>query len=384
MPTRTYMVVDVRHDHSFRVPRPDQSVALGTPNACNACHADKTPQWAADTIARWHGPDRKGFQHYGPAFHAAWTDAPDAERLLAAVVSDKETPGFARSGALPELAPSLTDANVSLAQQSLSDPDPMVRIGALDMLEAAPAEAIWPIAAPSLSDPVRGVRVRAADLLASVPTDRQPAADREAFRSAVADFIAAQTLNADRPEARLTLGSFYARQGKTEDAEAQYRAALALAPQFAPAAVNLADLYRQTGRDAEGERALKDALAVSPKDAGLHFALGLALVRQKQLSAALPELRQAAELAPDNAHNAYVYAVALDSAGRGEEALRVLADALAKHAGNREILTALVQLSGKAGDLPAALGYAEKLQAMAPQDANLRAYVEQLRRAVGR
>ncbi len=384
MPTRTYMVVDVRHDHSFRVPRPDQSVALGTPNACNACHADKTPQWAADAIARWHGPDRKGFQHYGPAFHAAWTDAPDAERLLAAVVSDKETPGFARSGALPELAPSLTDANVSLAQRSLADPDPMVRIGALDMLEAAPAEAIWPIAAPSLSDPIRGVRVRAADLLASVPADRQPAADREAFRSAAADFIAAQTLNADRPEARLTLGSFYARQGKTEDAEAQYRAALALAPQFAPAAVNLADLYRQTGRDAEGERALKDALAVSPKDAGLHFALGLALVRQKQLSAALPELRQAAELAPDNAHNAYVYAVALDSAGRGEEALRVLADALAKHAGNREILTALVQLSEKAGDLPAALGYAEKLQAMAPQDANLRAYVEQLRRAVGR
>ena len=43
MPARTYMVVDERHDHSFRVPRPDVSAKLGTPNACNDCHGDKSP-----------------------------------------------------------------------------------------------------------------------------------------------------------------------------------------------------------------------------------------------------------------------------------------------------------------------------------------------------
>src|SRR5262245_30704168 len=41
MPARKYMVVDTRHDHSFRIPRPDISVKLGTPNACTDCHADK-------------------------------------------------------------------------------------------------------------------------------------------------------------------------------------------------------------------------------------------------------------------------------------------------------------------------------------------------------
>ena len=34
MPTETYMQVDPRHDHSLRVPRPAQTVALGVPNAC--------------------------------------------------------------------------------------------------------------------------------------------------------------------------------------------------------------------------------------------------------------------------------------------------------------------------------------------------------------
>ena len=71
MPVSTYMVVDKRHDHSLRIPRPDLSVKLGTPNACNNCHADKSAQWAADAIEQWHGPARKGFQNYAEAFHAS-------------------------------------------------------------------------------------------------------------------------------------------------------------------------------------------------------------------------------------------------------------------------------------------------------------------------
>jgi predicted CXXCH cytochrome family protein len=41
MPTTTYMMVDPRHDHSLRVPRPDLSVKFGTPNACNGCHTGR-------------------------------------------------------------------------------------------------------------------------------------------------------------------------------------------------------------------------------------------------------------------------------------------------------------------------------------------------------
>ena len=37
MPATTYMDVDPRRDHSFRIPRPDLSIKVGTPNACVAC-----------------------------------------------------------------------------------------------------------------------------------------------------------------------------------------------------------------------------------------------------------------------------------------------------------------------------------------------------------
>src|SRR5262249_35174951 len=47
MPATTYMIVDPRPDHSLRVPRPDLSVALGVPNACNNCHRERDSRWAA-------------------------------------------------------------------------------------------------------------------------------------------------------------------------------------------------------------------------------------------------------------------------------------------------------------------------------------------------
>jgi len=380
MPARTYMVVDRRHDHSFRIPRPDLSVKLGTPNACNDCHADKTAEWSAAAAERWQGPGRKGFQSYAEAFHAAWEDHANAAELLAAVASDRNAPAFARASALAELGSRLSPSNIDLARAGLGDPDPMVRIGALDMLENVPPAQSWPLAAPLLSDSNRGVRIRAAALLAVVPAASQPAADRERFERAAAEFIAAQRLNADRPEARAALANFQARRGLTAEAEAEYKAALRLSPHHAPAAINLADLYRQLGRDGDGESVLRAAAANSPQDAGLHHALGLTLTRLKRPDAALDEFRRAAELQPDRQRYVYVYAVALQSIGRRDEAMAVLKDGLANHPDDRDILLALVTFSRDAGDIGSALEYAERLNRIAPNDRDLAGLIADLRR----
>jgi Flp pilus assembly protein TadD len=379
MPARTYMVIDQRRDHSFRVPRPDLSVTLGTPNACNGCHAEKSPQWAASVVENWFGTNRKGVQTYGAAFHAAWTDQADAATLIATVAADGNVPAIARATALTELASRVSSANIDLARAGLTDPDPMVRIGALAMLENVPAGQLWALVSPLLSDPVRGVRIRAASLLAPVPTASQPQADRERFERAAAEFIAAQRLNADRPEARTTLGNFLVRRGLTTDAEAEYKAALHLSSQYAPAAINLGDLYRQLKRDAEGDGVLRAAIATSPQDAGLHYALGLTLTRLKQPDTALMEFRRAAELEPDRARYAYVYAVALHSAGRISDAVMALEHSLAQHADDRDTLQALIGFSRETGDVSGALDYAERLARISPDDQGLARLIQELR-----
>ncbi|AND88150.1 tetratricopeptide repeat protein [Bradyrhizobium diazoefficiens] len=374
MPERRYMVVDRRHDHGFRIPRPDLSVQLGTPNACNDCHRDKPAAWAARQVETWFGPQRLGFQAYARAFHAAWSEAADAQALLSAVVAN-DAPGIVRAGALAELpAP-----DADLIRRALSDPDPLVRLGALDALEGIPADQLWTLASAQLTDPVRGVRIRAAELLASVPPSRQPAADRNKFTQAAAEFVAAQKLNADRPDARAALGNFLARQAGAAEAEAEYRAALRLDPSFPPAAINLSDLYRQLGRDSDGERILRETLTKSGQNASLHHALGLVLVREKRADEALGELRQAAELDPGQPRYAYVYAVGLHSSGRRDDALAVLRTSLQVHPNDRESVSAALALSREKGDSASALGYAEQLSRLMPGNREIEDLIKQLK-----
>jgi tetratricopeptide (TPR) repeat protein len=378
MPAHTYMVIDRRHDHSFRVPRPDVSAKLGTPNACNGCHTDKSTEWAATVLDSWFGPDREGFQKYGKAFHATWTDEPDAGNLLGMVAKDKNTPSYVRASALSELAPFISPRNIDVAKTGLADPDPMVRIGALDMLENAPPSRIWQLAAPLLSDTSRGVRIKTVDLLADVPTANQPPADRGAFERAASEFVAAQRVNADRPKARAALGHFDARRGLFVDAEAEYQAALRLSPQYVPAALNLADLYRQIQRDDKGEAILRAAIAA----AALHYAIGLTLTRLKRPEEALNEFRRAAELQPESARYAYVLAVALHSAGHADDAISVLRQNLVRHPNDHDTLIAFINFNRDAGNFADALIYAEQLAALAPDDQELAKLILNLRRQV--
>ena len=128
------------------------------------------------------------------------------QRCLLEIAADRQAPAIARASALTELGSRVSPSNIDLARTGLSDPDPMVRIGALDMLEGVPMAQRWPLASPLLSDAVQGVRIRAASLLAGVPNTQLTASDRQRFERAAEEFIAAQKLNADRPEARSMLG----------------------------------------------------------------------------------------------------------------------------------------------------------------------------------
>ena len=91
-------------------------------------------------------------------------------------------------------------------------------------------------------------------------------------------------------------------------------------------------------------------------------------------------LRRDAELDPERARYAYVYAVGLHSAGDVDAAVAILTASLARHPDDRDTLLALVSFSRDAGDFATALEYAERLARGAHGDAGLAALIENLRR----
>ena len=366
MPTKNYMVVDPRHDHSMRIPRPDLSVSLGTPNACNNCHGDQSAQWAAEHVGKWYGDDSApGYQQYAEILDAA-RRATGSGAELAALIRDPANPAIARASALTHLGPYLSNQNVDLLGQGLADEDPAVRVAALNALESAPPQLQVQLAFPMLRDPVTVVRMEAARLLAPFPVGDLPAEQRQLLASAGQEYVAAQMASAERPEAQTSLGNFYAAQGERSDAIEAYKTALELAPYYLPAYVNLADFYRRLGMEPEALELLQRAVDQNPSAASVRHALGLALVRQQRYPEALVELEQAAKLEPGDPTFVYVYAVALNSLGDAPQAIRILQEALVRHPHNREILTALVSFLRDSGDPEGAAFYALKLGEIQP------------------
>jgi len=378
MPERVYMGVDRRHDHAFRVPRPDISAALGTPNACNDCHTGESARWASDALDRWYGAQRARRSSFAPDLHAGRTGAPDAPARLERTARDRAQPAIARASAIELLAAHPGPATLALLRESLRDPDPLVRRAAAGAAVVLEPEDRVALAAPLLRDPVRTVRIEALGSLLDVPRESIPAGSRVDLDRTIVEYRAVQATNADRADARANLGALEARLGNTGAARTELDAAIRLQPAFAPAYENLAEVERRAGNEQAGEAALRRGVAAVPGIASLHHALGLSLVRQKRIADALPELERASTLAPQDARYAYVLGVALHDTGQRGRAVQVLAEAAQRNPGVPEIYAALVQYEMEGGNPAAALPWARRLHD-ATGDPHVGAMIESLR-----
>jgi len=378
MPSRTYMGVHVRHDHSFRLPAPARSAALGAPDPCLTCHADRGADWAEAALNRWGGGAHREGSGFAQALDAGRKRAPGAQVLLIAAAIDTENPPIARASAFALLARFPGKPALHALATGLGDTDALVRLGAVRGLSPyPPAEHRRPLP-PLVNDPVRAVRIEAARLLAPSFDPRWPDAVRAAVKAALDEWIEAEQAASERPESALNLGALWAELGDPAKAEAAFRDALAQDPAFTTASIDLADLYRSLAREREAAAVLRQAVALAPDDADAHYALGLSLIRGGKRADALPVLARAAELRPANARFSYVYGLALRETGDRAQALSVLDGAHGRNPGDRDLLFALITISREAGDLSRARDYARALVALQPEDRNAAALLRQL------
>jgi predicted CXXCH cytochrome family protein len=365
MPARPFMVIDPRRDHSMRVPRPDLSARIGTPNACGECHADRGPSWAAARVREWYPRGQAGRPHYGEVLHAARDPEsrgdPAVAARLATLLADRDRPGIARATAL-RLLPTRGAAPVMPALAlAVGDPSPLVRRAAAEWLGDVDPAVRARLGAVLLADAVRTVRLAAATAFAGTPPALLDDAARGALDRGLAEYRRSLGMSLDRAESHFNLGNLEHALGRPAEAEAAYRRAMAIDPTFIPATVNLADLLGAVGRDGEAAAVLEAALVRDPANPDLHHALGLARVRLGRRSEALASLGRAATLRPDDARYAFVYGVALHDAGRRDEGIRVLEAAAARHRFDPDILAALADYAREAGRAADARVWAERL-----------------------
>ena len=350
MPETKYMVVDPRRDHSIRIPRPDLTVWLDIPNACNTagCHDDvskgETPEWAAQQALQWYGkPD--GPPHFAYAIAAGREGKPEAERQLADVAKRKDVNPIVRASAISLLARYGNEQPHFRALEGLKDPDELVRAVTVRSLEHLSDPELHRRLSPMLHDPVRAVRSEAARMLSVIPRQALSREDGDAFDVALAEYVEGQEAVNDQSGAHLNMGVVYSNTGQYGDAETEYLTALRLDPQFMMARNNLVMLYDTQGKKDKAEEQLREMIELEPQWFEVHYKLGLLLAENEQrLEEAGRSLATAAQLAPGNPRIHYNHGLAMQKLGKAGEAEGALLAALKISPQNVDYLYALTIL----------------------------------------
>jgi Tfp pilus assembly protein PilF len=341
MPGRYYMGIDYRPDHSFRIPRPDLSIKLGTPNGCNRCHGDKTNQWSDQYITKWYGPGRRA--HYGIIIAAGRRQLSEARQNLIKLAGDPLYPVIVRATALSLLSAYPGDETNQAYELALMDEEALIRRTAVDQLNVSDPQRQTELLAAMLYDPVKAVRLEAARRLTEIPSPQLDDKETELFKATLLEFQQAMEYSADFAFGRYNLGNLYSNLKKPELAIENYEGAIRIDNQFYPAKVNLAMLYNQKGRNDKAEILLRQVVEAQPELYEIHYSLGLLLAEEKKYVEAARFLENAARGMPDRSRVHYNLGLLLDYLGRDLQAEYALQRAVQLEPDNLEYLNAIAQ-----------------------------------------
>lgn len=402
MPEATYMAVDERRDHSLRVPRPDLSVKLGTPNACTGCHLDRAKlpdekkqgftqyldwmlaarndedvrdalsqidDWAARHFNEWYGEKKDTTSHFAQALAEARVAKPGAEKKLAKLASDQQLPGIVRATCLYELGQYAPELVVAVAERSLTDEDPQVRIAAVANMQLDnDSRRLLTRLVPLLEDPVRAVRAEAARVLSHAPQSEFDGAQRRALRSALKEFEEGVLVNNDRAAAHLTLGVLHESLGDAKSARRCYENAIRVEPLVTGARTNLAALLE---RLAEQSQANAQRLVRTNREAAVESIMAAQKLHERVVELRkeeLPLLGRDAGLAPDNAAIQYRYGLSLYLHGKHDESEKALARAVELEPNTPDFVLGLALLHRQQKKFDESLAQIDRLLVLRPTD----------------
>lgn len=373
MPERTYMVVDPRRDHSFKIPNPALSSSTGSPNACVTCHSDKSNSWAASTLKEWYPNTNYSAGHIRSIAHAR-RGYPSSRAGLRSLITDESQPAITRATALSLVPRVATPELIQTAMKELSNEEPLMRIGAVRAMAILPPHERLAALSSLLDDDIKAVRIEAARQLLDVP-------EAQVHKKAFVELLQVDELSSWRGEGRMNIATAHELAGDILAAEETYRKSLEIDPSFAPAIINLSELLRRSGREAESFQIIEKASQVEGfVDPAIIHAYGLALIRSGQSDKALTILKKAMIAQKENARYTYVYLVALNSLGQADKAYKGLRTALRRHRYDRELLSFALSIALNKRDAQYANQLVSRLLELEPNNRDLQRLKGQLKK----
>jgi predicted CXXCH cytochrome family protein len=302
MPSKKYMIVDPRRDHSFRVPRPDLSVKLKTRNACTDCHNNKSAKWATKHVRQWYPEGRSGTPHFADLFTKARQQSLDEETrnaLIELALNDDKS-SIVRATSISLLDQTIETAELAKALPLLQADEAHIRVAAVQMFRGTPDHIRYKHLVPMLKDRAKSVRISAARELLNLSADKFKQVDRKLFGSTVKEYQNSLLAKADFPQTQMALGGLALLGRNFKAAEAAFREAISMDPQFDQAWLMITRIQLAQSRLPAARKTLLEAIEKRPQSAQFHRMLGTVSLQLRQPIAAVKSLERAALLLPND------------------------------------------------------------------------------------
>lgn len=332
MPETTYMGVDDRRDHSFKIPRPHLSTNLKTPNACTQCHNNKSNQWAVENIEQWHGK-AKSLSASEKNYHILQQYMPLPLNEHFALINDDKFPVIKRATAITLLTNSTTNLTNEQIKPWVNHKEPLMRLAIARIAALVPINERHKSLSLLLNDPYKAIRAEVANHLIMVPN-----LNTELLKKAFDELNMSNQVNAWRGEGRLNQSRISLSLEQTNQTIATLVKAIEIDPYFAISYINLADIYRQQGKLVEEKATYKAGIKAVPKDDLLQYSYGMHHIRNKDIKTAISSFTKALKVQPNNSQYAYIYLLALDNNNQTKLALAKLKIMTAKFKHNSQMM----------------------------------------------
>jgi len=366
MPGKIFMGNDLRHDHSFRVPRPDLSVKYETPNACTGCHTNKSAQWAADAITKWYGPMRK--YHFADDLIPGSKLDEKSEGHLVKLLGDTTVPKIIKATAIHYLGSILTPGSLQTLLKNLTDDDAQIRYNVLRSLTNFPAQEWVSFAASLLADKTRAVRIAAVDLYLTVPLRDIPVQYATAFTNARAELVSYLNYQADFSAGNVMLADYYLRLKDYYNAEKYYLRGLKKDSLMNYARLNLSTVYNAQGKNENALQELETAAKIDPKNDRIYYNMALLFNEMNNKAGAEKSFEKAVQLKTRNPRVYYNYGLLLNENKKFKAAESVLLKGIGLNPDAPELYYALTFVYMQYNDIAKAKQTGIKLKQLDPNN----------------
>ena len=271
MPRNVVSIKAKIRNHGISLPAPENTERHGIPNACNDCHEDRTPGWAAATLDSWFPGSRARRQKLldrADVFSRAKAgNDPEVVAQLVALAANESEPPLIRANAVGHLGSFPSDPRVVPALlRAFGSKEPVIRAIAMPQigkLGSSRVESVTPFLVRALDDEVRTVRMGAAFALISLGIQTLEGEAGVKFDAAKKIYTERAATSPDHAPTQLALGKFHVLNHDLASAAAAFEASLKLDPDQKDALYYQAIARLGEGRIEEARRLLEDIDAKS-------------------------------------------------------------------------------------------------------------------------